>query len=146
MARIDFYQLGRQPVEAVLPRIAEKLLNEGHRLLVVAEKDPVLDLLDRALWTWRAESFLPHGRAGGEDDAGQPVLLSATVAPVNGAANLALADGRWREEALGFERTFLLFGADTLDEARSAWKSLSGSAAERHFWRQDERGRWSEQG
>ena len=39
-------------------------------------------------------------------------------------ARLAIVDGRWREEALVFERSFYLFDNDALEAARAAWRAL----------------------
>lgn len=143
MARVDFYQLSRQPVESVLPRLAERVLAEGARMLIVADDAVLLGTIDNALWSYRPESFLPHGRADAEGAADQPVLLANDIDAANNASHVAIADGRWRDEALSFARVFYLFGGDTLDEARAAWKTLN--AGERHFWKQDERGKWAEQ-
>ncbi len=138
---VDFYQLGDLTVEQVLPRICERVLGEGGRMLVVAPP-PLLKLLDERLWTYAAESFLPHGPSTGDRAAEQPVLLSPDVSAANGATNVAIADGEWRSEALGFARTFYFFGAERLDDARSAWRSLAGQeGAERRYWRH-EQGRW----
>ena len=47
--------------------------------------------------------------------------------PANGAANIALADGRWREEALGFARAFYFFDNDGRDApARPGGRSRTG--------------------
>src|SRR6476661_8268491 len=89
---VDFYHLGASPLERVLPSICEKVLASAGRLLVVAEAE-MLPRLDEQLWTYAKDSFLPHGTARPES---QPILLSAEPAPANGAANVALADGRWR--------------------------------------------------
>ncbi len=139
---VDFYHLASSPVERVLPRICERLLGEGQRLLVVAE-EPVLGQLDEQLWTHAPDSFLPHGRSGKPAAEAQPVLLSSEVEPLNGAGNVALADGIWREEALGFERVFYLFDNSHLDTARGAWRLLKGRPdTEPRYWKQDERGKW----
>jgi DNA polymerase-3 subunit chi len=136
---VDFYHLAVSPLERVLPSIAEKVVAGGERLLVVAEPDR-LSRLDELLWTYARESFLPHGRERAES---QPVLLSAEPEPANGAANIALADGRWREEALGFARTFYFFDNDGRDSAREAWRALKGKPeVEARYWKQDERGKW----
>ncbi len=139
---VDFYLLAQSPVERALPSICEKVLASGERLLVVA--DPaLLEALDGQLWTYSPESFLPHGRTGLANAEAQPVLLSETAEPANGAANVAIADGRWREEALGFARAFYFFGPDRLDEARASWKSLKDRpGVERRYWKQDGSGRW----
>ena len=135
---VDFYHLTATPLERVLPSIAEKVLAGGQRLLVVAERDR-LARLDEQLWSYARDSFLPHGREQAES---QPVLLSDTAQAANGAANIALADGRWREEALGFERTFYFFDDDGREGAREAWRALKGRPqVEARYWKQ-EGGRW----
>jgi len=142
--RVDFYQLGSASVESVIAAIAGKLLGEGQRLLVVAEDDALLARLDRQLWDQNDAGFLAHGIAGGTDDSRQPILLSTAVDAPNLARNLLIADGEWRDAALGFERAFFLFDAATLEAARLAWKLLSGrDGVERHYWA-NEGGKWVE--
>src|SRR5687767_2805955 len=102
---VDFYQLSASPLERVLPRICERLLESGERLLIVAAAGQ-LDRLDSLLWAYKAESFLPHAKAGSASPERQPILLAAEPDPVNGARNIALVDGHWRDEALRFDRTF----------------------------------------
>ena len=138
---VDFYHLTSSPLERVLPQIAEKVLGSGERLLVVAE-EALLETLDTLLWSYAPEAFLPHGRSGTPGAEAQPVLLSETVDAANDATHIALADGRWREEALGFARTFYFFDAARLDEARDAWRALKDrEGLERRYWKQVE-GKW----
>jgi DNA polymerase-3 subunit chi len=145
--RVDFYQLQRDPAEAVLPLIARNTLGAGERLLIVSQDDAQIGLIEKALWSRIPDSFLANGRAGGEDDARQPILLAAEPSPANGARYCALADGVWREGAEPFARSFLLFGEDRLTEARECWRELGKrEGLERHFWKQDEAGRWREAG
>jgi DNA polymerase III subunit chi len=135
---VDFYHLTASPLERVLPSIAEKVLAGGGRLLVVAEADR-LARLDEQLWSYAKDSFLPHGR---ERPESQPVLLSDSPEAANGATNVALADGRWRDEALGFERAFYFFDSESREGAREAWRSLKGrEGVEARYWKQ-EGGRW----
>lgn len=141
--QVDFYHLTRAPLERVLPQIAEKVLASGGRLLVVAEDAAARGKLDSALWSYKPESFLPHGQGGGAEDARQPVLIGETAEATNGARNIALADGVWREEALSFDRAFHFFDEDAITEARLAWKALADrEGVERNYWKQDENGRW----
>ena len=143
--QVDFYQLGQTPLEQVIASLAEKLLAQDARLLIVAEDETLLARLDRMLWDQGATSFLPHGLAGGADDARQPILLSTSPDAPNLARNMLIADGEWREAALSYDRAFYLFDDAALEGARMAWKLLSGrEGVERHFWAQDERGRWQE--
>ena len=136
---VDFYHLTASPLERVLPSICEKVLASGERLLVVAEAG-ALKRLDEQLWSYARDAFLPHGRERAES---QPILLSEAPVAANGAVNVALADGRWREEALGFARVFYFFDSASLDEARGVWRALKGrEGVQSRYWKQDERGRW----
>ncbi len=143
--QVDFYQLGSTPLEKVIASLAEKLLARDARLLIVAEDETLLARLDRMLWDQGATSFLPHGLAGGADDARQPILLSTSPDAPNLARNMLIADGIWREAALSYDRAFYLFDNAALEGARLAWKLLSGrDGVERRFWARDERGRWEQ--
>ena len=138
---VDFYHLTASPLERVRPQIAEKVLAGGERLLVVAD-GPLVETLDAQLWSYAREAFLPHGRSDRPASEAQPVLLSEHVQPSNGATNIVLADGRWREEALGFARTFYFFDGGHLDEARDNWRALNDKeGVERRYWKQVE-GKW----
>jgi DNA polymerase III subunit chi len=137
--RADFYHLTRVPLEKALPSIAERVLANGERLAIVAEDEKLLTRIDALLWSYKPESFLPHGREGD-----QPILLTADPSATN-AQNIALIDGQWREPALDFVRAFYFFDGETIDGARTAWRGLADKGeVERHYWKQDDAGRWLE--
>ena len=139
---VDFYQLGGLAPDKVIAAIAGKLLSDDGRLLIVDEDESALARLDRLLWSEDSASFLPHGLAGGVDDARQPVLLSTSEDSPNQARNMLIADGQWRDSALTYDRAFFLFGEDKLEGARLAWKLLSGrDGVERRYWANDG-GKW----
>ena len=140
--QVDFYQLAGISAGQVIASISEKVLEGDGRLLIVAEDESYLAKLDRMLWDQGAASFLPHGIAGGADDASQPILLSTSPDAPNQARNMLIADGAWREAALTYDRSFYLFDDDTLEGARLAWKLLSGrEGVERRYWAH-EGGKW----
>ncbi len=140
--QVDFYQLAGSPAERVIASIADKVLEQDGRLLIVAEDEPYLARLDRMLWDQSPTSFLPHGLAGGTDDARQPILLSTSPDAPNLARNMLIADGQWRDAVLSYDRGFYLFDSSTLEGARLAWKLLAGrSGIERRYWA-EESGKW----
>jgi len=141
--QVDFYQLGDTPPEQVIASIAEKLLAQDSRLLIVASDEGLLTRLDRMLWgSQGSTSFLPHALAGGPDDTRQPILLSTSPDAPNRARNMLIADGEWRDAALAYDRGFYLFDGQTLDGARLAWKLLAGrEGIERRYWA-NEGGKW----
>jgi DNA polymerase III subunit chi len=145
--KVDFYQLGGAPIERVLPRIATRILAEGGRLLVVSGDEAAAARLDRALWEDEPASFLPHGCADSGGAVDQPVLIASGCEAANGARNVALVDGVWRDEALGFERAFHFFDEDNVEAARNAWRLLiAREGVAPRYWRRDEDGRWKQMG
>ena len=140
--QVDFYQLSRDPVEAVIPAIARKIVDGGGRLLVVSAQRDQLDRISGGLWSAGPDSYLANDHADAPMPQVQPILLSADSNAVNGARYIALTDGQWRDEALGFERAFYFFDEETVGIARQAWKALSKlDQVTPRFWKQ-EGGRW----
>lgn len=140
--QVDFYQLAGTPPEQVIASLAEKILETDNRLLVVADDETFLVRLDRMLWDQGPANFLPHGLSGGAEDARQPILLSSSPDAPNQARHMLIADGKWREAALTYDRSFYLFDDSTLEGARLAWKLLAGrEGIERRYWAQ-EAGKW----
>ncbi len=143
--KVDFYHLTAQPLDRVLPMLAEKVLASGARLLVVAEEENQRAHLDKLLWTYAPDSFLPHAQIGGGDDADQPILIAVDVNAANGARHVMLADGVWRDDALDFDRAFHLFDEGAIKPARAAWKALADrDGVERRYWKQNDAGRWEQ--
>ena len=141
--RVDFYQLSRDPVERVTTMLARKVIGVGARLLIVHEEAVMRGDISRELWRAGEEEFLANGEAGDAGAERQPILLSSTMDAVNQASMVILADGKWRSEAMKFDRAMLLFGAGETEAARALWRELDGVAeVEREIHKQDESGRW----
>ena len=141
--RVDFYQLAGTPVEKVVPQLAEKILESGARLLLVAGDAQLLDMLDAALWHYEPASYLPHGQ---DNPDRQPILLAKSAAGAGEDRLTMLADGRWDDAALASERVFYLFDDASIDAARKAWRSVSAEGERtRHYWTHQD-GRWREKG
>lgn len=139
--KVDFYHLTRSPLDRVLPRIAQRLHDDGERLLLLSEHADQRRHLDMLLWTYAPDSFLPHAEAGAGDDTLQAVLIAPEPTDASAARNVAIVDGRWRDEALTFDRAFHFFGEDHIAAARAAWKGLADrDGVERRYWRQGDGG------
>jgi DNA polymerase-3 subunit chi len=76
MEQIDFYILSTADPQAVgefTCRLAEKAYEQGYRVFIRTRDSQQAERLDELLWTFRADSFLPHGLAGQVKD--EPILL-----------------------------------------------------------------------
>ena len=143
MGAAYFYHLTERPLETTLPVLITKALSAGWRVAVRGRDAESLERLDKLLW--QGDGFLPHGMAGGEHDAEQPVLLT-TGAAENRATCLMSVGGAdvSAEEVAAGERVCILFdGADpaAVEHARNQWKTLTGAKIAAQYWAEDE-GRW----
>lgn len=145
MPRVDFYQLSRDPVERVVALLASKVLQAGERLVVVAADDELREKLSKSLWERGGGSFLAHGPADGPHAPRQPIVISENCVAPNEAGMAILADGQWREEASGFDRAMLLFGAEATDAARTLWRDLAArDDIDNRIFKQTPEGGWRE--
>ena len=143
---IWFYHLERSTLEQVLPGLLEKTLQKGWRALVRVNDAGTVDDIDELLWTYRAESFLPHGRADAEHANGQPVLISESGDNLNSAQTLFIVDEAELGSTEDFARCFIIFDGrndQSVQYARNRWRNLKDSGCELQYWKQDEEGRWA---
>jgi DNA polymerase-3 subunit chi len=138
-----FYHLERTALDQALPELLEKTLARGWRALVKTPLKERAEHLDGWLWSYRDDSFLPHGTAGEPMAADQPILLTTGEEAPNRPQALFLVDGAEPGELDGYERCLILF--DGRDEAATAaarmrWKALKGRGLAVSYWKQGERG------
>ena len=150
MTEMLFYQLKGQTPEQVLPALLQKSLERGWRVVVQASSEERVEALDAHLWTWRDDSFLPHGTARDPQAAEQPIVLTASEENPNHATVRFLVDGAdLTQNASAYERIVMLFDGDdpdALEAARARWSKAKAEGAEVTYWRADEGGRWQRQG
>jgi DNA polymerase-3 subunit chi len=143
MGAVYFYHLTRNPMEVTLATLAEKSLAAGWRVEVRGRSDEQLKSLDAALWL--REGFLPHGIAGGDHDAQQPILL-ALNAGGNDASCVMSTHGAQvtPEQVTAADRVCILFDGhdqEALSHARGQWKELTGAGVAAQYW-SEESGKW----
>lgn len=142
-----FYHLTRKPLVETLGLLLGKSRANGWRVVVRGVDTGGIEALDTALWLGPEDGFLPHGLAGGPQDADQPILLTVQDGPpVNDAQCLMAVHGAGvsAEDVTGFERVCILFdGTDesAVDTARGQWKALKEAGASAQYW-SEESGAW----
>lgn len=145
MPEIWFYHLERQPLDQVLPLLLERTLARDWRAVVQSGSPERLEAMDTLLWTYRDDSFLPHGtKRDGHSDR-QPVYLTDDDTNPNSANIRFLVDGAEMIAAEAYDRVVYLFdGADdaALSAARAAWRDVKAGPFDATYWRQNDAGRW----
>jgi len=143
VAEYGFYHLTRTPLEPALGRLLERVLASGQRAVVVASSPERVEALNRALWTFGRESFLPHGTREDGFAEEQPVFLTHEADYPNGATVLVLVDGAEVEPPPQFTRCLYLFDGNdesAVAQARDFWRRLRERGETLTYWQQTERG------
>ena len=148
MGEAFFYHMTETPLERTLPVLLARSLERGWRILVRGRDEGRLAWLDERLWLEPKDSFLPHGRAGGEFDADQPVLLAPDGHDATGFACLMTLDGAGVTpgEITASERTCILFDGNdqaAVEFARTQWRTLTGAGVQAKYW-SDASGKWEQ--
>jgi len=120
-----FYHLEASTVQGILPGLLEKTREKGWRALVKLPEEQLKEM-DDYLWTYKDDSFLPHGRDDEPMAEQQPITLSSNA-----------------KTAEGHQAVFLLGGTDIADMSeRKRWKTLKDTDASLSYYQQNDRGSW----
>jgi DNA polymerase-3 subunit chi len=151
VTEIRFYHLQRARLETVLPVILERCHQRAERVLVLAGSSERVEALAALLWTYKPDSFLPHGTARDGEAAAQPIFLAtAGDGPIenpNQASVLILSDGAQHPAVGAFRLACTLF--DGHDEAavaaaREQWRRYRAEGHTVVYFQQDDVGKWQE--
>ncbi len=147
MTEISFYHLQTENVAAALPKLLERALDAGLRAIVRCAQSAQLKELDKALWSYDAASFLPHGIDKSANAADQPILLSLNTDNPNQATAVFVIDQAPLDSLDGFERCFYMFDGTSeplTAHAREQWKALKEAGHALKYWQQSDSGKWEE--
>jgi DNA polymerase-3 subunit chi len=147
MAEILFYHLTETPLEGALPPMLEASLARGWRVTLRLSSPERAEALCAHLWTYRDNSFLPHGGPNDGPGADQPIYVTGGAEMPNAPDVLMLADGAGADAAqmAAMTRTCILFDArdpDAVAAARLRWKEVTAAGLKAIYWKQ-EGGKWT---
>lgn len=147
MTEIRFYHLQRARLEDVLPTMLERAYGRGQRVLVALGSAERAEALAAHLWTYRPDSFLPHGTAKDGDAAQQPIFLTDQGDNPNSAQLLILCDGASRADLASFDLVCELFDGNdeaVVTAARGRWRDYKAAGHDLVYFQQNDSGRWEE--
>jgi DNA polymerase III subunit chi len=145
LTEYGFYHLTRSNLDQALPRLLEKAHGSGARVILRCGEPERQDHLDRLLWTYRNDAFLPHGTSADGNAERQPIWLTTGMDRPNKATILVVVDGAEASDAAQFERVLELFDGrdpDAVAAARARWRWAESQGLTRVYWQQNERGGW----
>ncbi len=148
MTEVLFYHLENRSLEQVLPGLLEISLQRGWRVVVQSGDPERLKPLGEWLWSYREDSFLPHGGPGDAQAHRHPVWLTGEDENPNEANVRFLVHGADLAQAQGLDRAVFLFnGRDEQEKARArkSYKAALDAGHDVTYWRQSSQGKWEKQ-
>jgi DNA polymerase-3 subunit chi len=148
MTEIGFYHLQSTPLERALPKLLERSLAAGYRIVVMAGSRERVEHLDALLWTYDDSSFLPHGSQRDGQAEHQPIWLTEADENPNRADMLVLTDGASSTHLAEFRRCLDLFDGNdeaAVAAARERWRLAKAASHELTYW-QETGGGWAKKG
>lgn len=145
MTEVLFYHLQMAALEEVLPSLLEKSLERGWKALVQSGDAERIEDLSSALWTYRDDSFLPHGTEADGRLCDQPVAIVGDDQNPNAADVIFLVNGAEPPHLDTYQRCVLMFDGrddEAVSAARTHWKTLSEQGHTVTYWQQNEAGGW----
>ncbi|MEH6632741.1 MAG: DNA polymerase III subunit chi [Halopseudomonas aestusnigri] len=147
MTDVRFYHLTKTPLDEALPKMLEKVLEREQKAVIFSSDERRLEELNQSLWSYRSDSFLPHGTKRDGDINDHPIWLTTkpedmnfgeVVFVVHGASPGIQANDTTSLCAILFDGN----NTSAVQDARGSWKELKAADHELTYWQQSERGAW----
>lgn len=145
MTEVGFYHLQRTTLIEALPRLLEKAVAGGFRILLKVPSETEAERLALALWTYGEGSFLPHGTAKDGYEGEQPIFLTESDRNPNGADLICQVGGAEIASLDPFKRAVDMFDGndpEQLAAARARWKRYKDGGHAVSYWQQKPNSGW----
>ena len=142
---VQFYHLLSTSRERAVPKLMEKALASGSKVVMLFDNDAALKSMSDALWSSNPNGFLPHGTAREAFPEQQPILLSLTDANPNGAEILCVLDGSSPASLPSFAKVLDVFDGNdeaSVAHARTRWSAYKEKGYNLQYVKQQPGGGW----
>lgn len=147
MTDIRFYHLENEGWDGALPKLMERVISANLKAVIKVKDTEQGKQVDTLLWSYKADSFLPHDTQDCENPARQPVYITSAQEQPNAAECLVLLDADQYDDISPFKCVLYMFDGrkgDVLSQARLDWKKYKDQGLEMSYWQQNPGGGWEQ--
>jgi len=122
---VQFYQLLTTSLEQAVPKLMEKALASGARVVILARDAAMIRKLSEQLWGANAAGFLPHGGATDAHPEWQPIYLTTTEENPTAATILVVLNGAIPAQISSYQKLLDVFDGnddEAIAAARMRWQ------------------------
>lgn len=139
---LNFYHVMNGNLVPSVVKLLEKVYDSGNRCVFFSHLEERVKIVDKTLWTFSKNAFIPHGDKSLGFPELQSVYLTSEIENPNQSTVLMVTDGfdykSWSEN---FERVIFVFEDDSSAEtARSMFEDLKNQRENVKYWRQSRSG------
>jgi DNA polymerase-3 subunit chi len=145
MPEIRFYHVQKLEKDAAIPALVSKAYDSGYRIVVLTESEQQTKKINELLWTWKDDSFLPHGTDKDEKPEDHPIWISSKNKNPNNATMVLLTAPALETSLDDYELCCIMIDGqkpDDIEKGRIKWKELKEKGASLSYWQQENTGTW----
>lgn len=142
MTEVRFYHMETSTLESALPALLNKAVSQGN-VIVQSNTPQNVETLNTHLWTYKTDSFLPHGSAKNGNPEEQPIWLTDKKENPNNSEILILTHGATNENIKDYKLCCIMLNGNdenAVAEARTRWKEYKDKGLEITYWQQGPNG------
>jgi DNA polymerase-3 subunit chi len=142
---VQFYHLLSTSRERAVPKLMEKALRAGNRVVMLLDSEAALKTMSDALWSADPNGFLPHGSQRDGHEKEQPIYLSLTDVNPNNADLLCVLDGSSPASLANYGKVLDVFDGNNeaaTAAARTRWAQYKSAGHALQYIKQQPGGGW----
>jgi DNA polymerase-3 subunit chi len=136
-----FYQTAEGNLLSSVVKLLEKVYASGQRCVFFSPVEERRKVVDKALWTFSTDAFIPHGDKSLGFCEKQPIYFADQAENPNGAKTLMLVDAFDCKNMRDFEKIFFVFEEKSQAEtAKALCDDLKKNGENVNYWKQNPKG------
>ncbi|MBO6055661.1 MAG: DNA polymerase III subunit chi [Alphaproteobacteria bacterium] len=144
---LNFYHVMSGNLVPSVAKLLEKVYDSGKKSVFFSPLEDRVKIVDKTLWTFSKNAFIPHGDKSLGFSELQSVYLTSEIENPNKATVLVMTDDfdykSWNQN---FERVICIFEDDDSAEiAQSMFSDLKNQGENVKYWKQSQKG-WEKLG
>ncbi|MBO7454052.1 MAG: DNA polymerase III subunit chi [Alphaproteobacteria bacterium] len=144
---LNFYHVMSGNLVPSVAKLLEKVYDSGKKSVFFSPLEDRVKVVDKTLWTFSKNAFIPHGDKSLGFSELQSVYLTSEIENPNKATVLVMTDDfdykSWNQD---FERVICIFEDDNSAEiAQSMFSDLKNQGENVKYWKQSQKG-WEKLG
>ena len=140
---VSFYDVAEGNLISTLVRLMEKIFEAKQKCVFFSPIPERVEAVDRALWTFSTNAFVPHGGKEFGFAEYQPIYFTASQENPNGASTLVVVDSfdyEWFGEGDSKKIIFAFEGDEQRKKAKKIHEDLKKNSANVNYWKQSGKG------